>query len=271
MHAIPRPAPLVAPATTATRSANGFIDSPLAWRILNGHAVIFWYSKPSFRNVKPVSPRPRKASDDEVFAATHRVMGRLGPTELTLADIAREAGLTASALVQRFGSKRALLLALMERFAHSADSLFEALRRSDPSPVTTLYAYGECMAQLGKSPDALAQNLSWLQQDLTDADFRRFSLMHARASRRELHRLIEGAIRAGELAPSADAAALARAIEITVGGSLMSWAVHQEGTATAWVKHDLDVLLGPLLTKRSRRRLAMRQRTRAPRRRPVRG
>ncbi len=201
-----------------------------------------------------MSPRPRKASDDEVFAAIHRVKGRLGPNELTLADIAREAGLTASALVQRFGSKRALLLALMERFAHSAESTFRALRAADPSPLATLYAYGACMAELGKSPDTLAHNLSWLQQDLSDPDFRRFVMINARASRRELHRLVEQAIRAGELDRSAEPTALARAIEVTVGGSLMAWAVHQEGSATAWVRHDLDALLWPLTTRRPRTR-----------------
>jgi len=51
-----------------------------------------------------MSPRPRKASDDQVYAAAYRAMNRLGPGELTLAHIAEEAGVTASALVQRFGN-----------------------------------------------------------------------------------------------------------------------------------------------------------------------
>ncbi len=59
-----------------------------------------------------MSPRPRKASDAEVFAAAVRVMGRVGPADLTLTAIAAEAGVTAGALVQRFGSKLALLRAL---------------------------------------------------------------------------------------------------------------------------------------------------------------
>ena len=64
-----------------------------------------------------MSPRPRKVSDEEVFAATYRAMQRLGPGDLTLAEIAAEAGVTAGALAQRFGSKRALLLALADRAA----------------------------------------------------------------------------------------------------------------------------------------------------------
>ena len=79
-----------------------------------------------------MSPRPKKATDDEIFTATTRVMSRLGPHEVTLADIAAEAGLTASALVQRFGSKRALLLTLSERFAHAAGPLFAGAARRRP-------------------------------------------------------------------------------------------------------------------------------------------
>jgi len=60
-----------------------------------------------------MSPRPRKASDDEIFAASQRVMMRRGPRELTLAEIGKEAGVTAGALVQRFGSKRGLMLAIL--------------------------------------------------------------------------------------------------------------------------------------------------------------
>src|SRR5437588_11255415 len=56
-----------------------------------------------------MSPRRRKAEDLDVFAALVRVMLRRGPAELTLGAIAAEAGVTAGALVQRFGSKRQLL------------------------------------------------------------------------------------------------------------------------------------------------------------------
>src|SRR5262245_56235614 len=95
-----------------------------------------------------MSPRPRKATDDEVFAAATRVMARCGPADLTLAMIAGEAGLTAGALVQRFGSKRALLLTLAGRFATETDHLFAGLRATSASPLATLRAYATCMAGL---------------------------------------------------------------------------------------------------------------------------
>jgi AcrR family transcriptional regulator len=53
-------------------------------------------------------PRRRKAEDTDVFTAKVWVLLRVGPAELTLGAIAAEAGVTAGALVQRFGSKRLL-------------------------------------------------------------------------------------------------------------------------------------------------------------------
>ena len=118
-----------------------------------------------------MSPRPRKASDEEVFAATHRVMQQAGPAQLTLGRIAAEAGVTAGALVQRFGSRRGLMLALMAQFSGSAPVMFAQIRAAHPSPLAALRAYAECHAQMGESPQTLAHHLSYLQIDLTDPDF----------------------------------------------------------------------------------------------------
>src|SRR5215471_17258575 len=106
-----------------------------------------------------MKPRRRKVSDDEVFNAAQRAMQQRGPHELTLADIAAEAGVTPGLLVQRFGSKRELLLILSERFARSAPAVFEGLKKTHPEPLAALRAYGACMADLASTPDALSRNL----------------------------------------------------------------------------------------------------------------
>src|SRR3954454_17647396 len=95
-----------------------------------------------------VSPGRNKVSDEEVFAAVQRAMTRRGPHELTLAHIAAEAGVSPGRLVQRFGSKRGLLLTLAARFAGSAATMFEGLRAGHRRPLTTLRAYAMCMAEL---------------------------------------------------------------------------------------------------------------------------
>src|SRR5580700_6633655 len=150
-----------------------------------------------------MSPRPRKVSDSQLFAATHAVMSRVGPRELTLTAIAKEAGVTAAVLVQRFGSKRALLLALAEKYADGAGGFIDALAKQHASPLAALRAYADCMAGMAASPAALARSLAYLQIDLTDEDFRRHLVKQARATRAGLRRLVEAALEAGELDRSA--------------------------------------------------------------------
>jgi AcrR family transcriptional regulator len=219
---------------------------------LNGRLVI----------VKPMSPRPRKASDDDILAAALRAMSRLGPTDLTLADIASEAGVTAGALVQRFGSRRALLLALSRRFATGTGDLFDQLRRAHPSPLAAIRAYADAFSALAASPAAIARNLAWLLNDLTDPDFYRLTLAQAQATHAALSGLVKGAVAAGELTRDADPRILARAIEAIVGGSLVCWALHQDGEARRWLRRDLDALLSPYVAPALRT-----VKTRAPARR----
>ena len=195
-----------------------------------------------------MSPRPRKASDEEIFAAAQRAMGRLGPAQLTLAEIAAEAGLTAGALVQRFGSKRELLVAMTERFSSGTPEFLAGLRAAHASPLAALRAYADCVAHLGESPAMYAHHLAYLQADLADPDLQRLLREQAVATRAILHGWLDEAAAAGELAPHADTAALARAVEVTLNGSLMTWAFHQDGAAADWLRHDLETVLRPYLT-----------------------
>jgi AcrR family transcriptional regulator len=208
----------------------------------------------------------RKVSDDEVFDAAQRAMTKRGPHELTLADIAAEAGVTAGLLVQRFGGKRQLLLALSERFARSAPAVFEALIAAHRKPLATLRAYAECMAGLASTPDALSRNLAYLQIDLTDDEFRAHLLANARATRRELERLLRSAAARGELRNDINLRSLARTIEAIIGGSLMSWACYREGPAAAWIRTDLDAVLQPHLARRPSGAAGKRDAASSPRR-----
>ena len=197
-----------------------------------------------------MSPRPRKVSDSQLFAATHSVMSRVGPRELTLAVIAKEAGVTAAVLVQRFGSKRGLLLALSAKYSDGAGEFIEALAKQHPSPLAALRAYADCMAGIAASPAALARSLAYLQIDMTDPDFRRHLVRQARATRAALGRLVEAALEAGELRRSAKPRPLARTIETVLSGSLITWGFYREGNASRWMRADLDAVLAPWLRKR---------------------
>jgi AcrR family transcriptional regulator len=194
-----------------------------------------------------MSPRPRKASDDEIYAAAYRAMLRLTPAQLTLAEIAREAGVTAGALVQRFGSKRDLMLRLMEQFGEATPSMFDDLRARHPSPLAALRAYAASMARMGETPASLAHHLSYLQLDFTDPDFHRHARRQAVFTQSALESIVEDARARGELRRDADAPTIARLVQAVVGGALLSWGFLREGSASSWVARDVDAVLEPWL------------------------
>ena len=180
--------------------------------------------------------------------AAHRAMSRLGPGELTLAHIAEEAGLTAGALVQRFGSKRDLMLQLSEKFSgrHRRD-----VRRAAARPSVAAGGAARLLGLHGRhgryARIASCAASQYLQIDLTDPEFRKHLARQARATRQELQKLIREAIEAKELVRSANPKQLARTIEAVVSGSMLSWAFYQEGTSSKWMRDDLNAILKPYL------------------------
>jgi len=195
-------------------------------------------------------PRRRKAEDVDVFAALVRVMLRRGPEELTLREIAAEAGITAGALVQRFGSKRAMLLA---HARHVASTGTMGLNVSHPasSPLDTLRSITAVYAALAESPRAAVRNLAYLLNDLSDPPLRRHLLRMSRTAKQFYEELLAQAIASGELCNVTSVRSLARLIEATLRGSFLSWALYREGTAAQWLRADLDEMLRPYLNRDS--------------------
>src|SRR5262245_42443807 len=174
-----------------------------------------------------MSPRPRQVSDDEILAAALKTITRLGPKRMTLADIGREVGVSAAALVQRFSSKRRILLALAEMGPGANRELFAGLRQAHPSPVRALLVLADCMAQLGTTPAEIANSLAFLQIDLEDPEFHRHALGSSTAIHDGIRDLVKRAQKAGEL-EGADPGRLARVLQATLNGSLLNWAIHRE-------------------------------------------
>jgi AcrR family transcriptional regulator len=191
-----------------------------------------------------MSPRPRQASDEDLLMATFRAIASRGPVALTLADVAREAGVSAPAVLQRFGSKRALLLAAAADAATGSDYIFPGLRARYASPRAALLGLSECMAVMGTTPQAVANTLAFLHLDLTDVEFHRHAVAGSKAMHRELKALVAEAVTAGELR-RCDPGRVAWALQAAMNGSLLNWAVHRQGALVAWIRRDLETVLGP--------------------------
>lgn len=199
--------------------------------------------------------RRRRVEDGEVFAALVRVMHRRGPAELTLREIAAEAGVTAGRLVQRFGSKRAMLLAHARYAAATGDVGVPVVHQRSSSPLQALRSVTALHAQLARSPRAALRNLAYLHNDLADPALHRHVLRMSRAARAHYAQLVADSVAAGELRADTDVQRLARSIEITLSGSFLAWTLYREGSAAAWLRKDLDATLRPYLIRtRGRRR-----------------
>lgn len=186
--------------------------------------------------------RPRTVSNDAILDATTRVLHRLGPARLTLADVGVEVGLAPATLLQRFGSRRGLLLAHAERAAGQVGPLLQAARATHASPLTALIEALAGVAADVETPEQLANSISLLLIDLTDPDFYRHAQAFTATMLQEIQALLDTAVEAGELAPR-DTARLARAVQTTFNGVLILWAIDRQGALVARVRDELRFLL----------------------------
>lgn len=116
-------------------------------------------------------PRPKSLSDEAVLEAALTLMRQHGPDALSFGTLAKATGLSGATLVQRFGSKQALIRAAT---SHAWDQLDRATSEAVASApggaegvVTLLIAlsgYGDI--------ETYADNLLILREDLRDPDLR---------------------------------------------------------------------------------------------------
>jgi AcrR family transcriptional regulator len=192
--------------------------------------------------------RHRTMPDSDILMAAFRVIERVGPNKLTLADVAKESGLAPATLLQRFGSKRGLLLAASQLGAESMDQCFAQVRAAHPSPLAALFASFEQMASHATSPEAMANSLAFLQIDLTDPDFHRLAVVSSRAMVAGFRALLDDAISERELI-RCDTGRLARALHAASSGSMLTWAILREDSVVTWMRNDMETLLSPYRTR----------------------
>lgn len=194
-----------------------------------------------------MTPRARKATDDEVYCAVALLTSRLGPDRMTLDDIAREVGVTPSALVQRFGSKREMLLAAVRAWNESDEDPATALRGTRATALDTLYAYAECVADMVADPEVTANQLAMLQLDVRDPEFRAEAARFFRGELATLRAWVEEAVAEGSLGRGTDAARLGAAIQAALAGWRILWAIVRDGEARDAARAVLHALLEPHL------------------------
>ena len=200
-----------------------------------------------------MSPRPRETSDQQILEATARVMQHRSPTQLTLADVAKEAGVVPATLIQRFGTKRQ---ASPRRLPDRAGQRAKAIRRC-PCQIS-ISAEGSRRAlrrllRLRPHPRSRSQRPR-LSPDRSHRS--RFPRHHPGAIPRHPHRN-EEAPRRSRRRPRTPPLRHRRNSLVSSSrsndGAMLSWAVYREGSLADWVRRDLQALLAPYRVANRRR------------------
>lgn len=197
--------------------------------------------------------RPRGVDDAAILRATAEVVGRVGPAGLTLAAVAREVGLVPGTLMQRFGSKRGLLLVFAERAAESAEAEArtapERLRRAHGSAIAALTALLVESVETMTTPETYANHLAFLCLDLSEPEFHAYALTVHRAERRAVEELLTDAVAAGELRVGTDVGPLARSVQAMSSGAGLIWALDREGTLARRMRQEIGEVLARHLVR----------------------
>ncbi len=191
-------------------------------------------------------PRPKTVSDADIAAGLGRVIGKHGPAKFTLLLLAKEVGLAPATLVQRFGSKRGLILKAWSSGAGDYRSFAAQLRAKGRPSLAIVKELYLCFADMATSPTAYLHHLSaYLQLDLGDATLLRYAVKTGRANDQLVKGLLDEAVLAETLMAGTDTVALARALAAISTGSLLTWATYRQGTPRAWLERDLEFVLRP--------------------------
>jgi AcrR family transcriptional regulator len=192
--------------------------------------------------------RPRGTEDAAILRAAAEVIGRTGPARFTLSAVATEVGLVPATLVQRFGSKRGLLLALARQSAADADAGAGAVqarqaREQHGSALAALTALAVGRLAPMTTPERFANHLAFLCLDLTDPELYEPALAVHQAHGRAITALVEEAIAAGELRAGTPAGPLTRSIQTVIAGAGLTWALDREGTLPDRVAAGIGAVL----------------------------
>ncbi|NCT90800.1 hypothetical protein GXB85_07545 [Cellulomonas sp. APG4] len=173
-------------------------------------------------------PRPKLISDEAVLAEVLRLVQRIGPERFTLTAAGQQTGLSPSTLVQRFGSKRELLLAAdrwaVERWVGGMDAVPDTGSALDRLIAGMVHA-----VDADTTAQEMANSVSLLQIGLADDEFHASTQDGAVRLRAKIVERLREAESTAELRAGTDLDALAELLEVTYHGAMIHWAIHRDG------------------------------------------
>lgn len=180
-------------------------------------------------------PRPKKIADDDVLDAAGEIASRAGPEALTFAALGKRTGLSPAALVQRFGSRDAMLRTALLRMWDKLDAATAAAdARHLVNPAGAVALLIQLSAVYGGSDgdgDEVAQGLLLLREDFRDPKLRARGVAWGEVLAAALGRRL-----------SADPAlqpVLGRLMASQWQGALLWWGFSRAGTLRHYLRREL--------------------------------
>ncbi len=191
-------------------------------------------------------PRPRLVSDIDVFAAFDASIAANGPNGVTLALVAQRLGITAPALMRRFGSKQGLFAAFMQHELAEQPATLRALLAQHANPLDAVLALSGETHQYSLNRKAYLRHLASLFLQLADDDalVPIIGRWFAR-ERRWIAKRLDDARTGRALKPETPVSDLARTLQAALHGARLQWAMGGTGPEGAWSRRELDAVLAP--------------------------
>jgi len=183
---------------------------------------------------------PKKAIvDAQVLEKALFVISEKGPESFTLADISKAVGLAPATLMQRFGSKRALLIKAAKHVPAKLTLDLEKLKAKDLSWDAELMAFlGEVPEGFGTRQD-IANSLGLLKLDMVDPELHPIARELMDGVRNRIKELMRKAKSEEQLASQADPDVLASELDALRHGLVIQWALSGDGPLKEWLHKGL--------------------------------
>ena len=173
------------------------------------------------------------------MGATLRLVAEHGPG-LTLAQVGDEVGLSAATVMQRFGSKRDLMLTTAHAWGQSTASDFERGGHTSDDLI-------EGMAELSafmQTPEQVANIMATLHIDLADPEFRTIIEAEMKRQREFVRDVLDRGVAKGDIKPG-DTEELARRLQVVALGAMQSWSIEPTGSLAEWIYSCLKETITP--------------------------
>jgi AcrR family transcriptional regulator len=189
-------------------------------------------------------PRRKTVADQAVLETAHRLIHEIGPEALTFASLAKACGLSASTLVQRFGTKAGLIQATLlwawDRLDEKTARLAAEMPRTPRGALAILVGLSRNYGGI----ESYANGLLVLREDLRDP------LLRARGAawKRKLSRILDGCFSAH--APHGIGLLTAAQWQ----GALLWWSFDPKGAVEDYVEDSLKRFVSALAPPKAKPR-----------------